>query len=53
MSNVISSRMPFGTSSAGSFHLRRANSVNYHSPEFGGFNIQVAYSPDEVRAGNP
>ncbi len=52
LSNVISSRVAFGTSSAGSFHLRRANSVNYQSPEFGGFKIHAAYSPDELKVGN-
>ena len=52
MSNIISSRMPFGTSSAGSFHLRRNNSLNYESPSFGGFQLHAAYSPDEIRTGN-
>jgi len=52
MSNIISSRMPFGTSSAGSFHLRRSNSVLYNSPEFGGFQLSATYGPDESRTGN-
>ena len=51
-SNVISSRVAFGTSSAGSFHLRRANSVLYQSPELGGFTVHAMYSPDEIRTGN-
>lgn len=52
MSNIISSRMPFGTSSAGSFHLRRQNSVYYTSPQFGGFQLHAMYGPDEIRTGN-
>ncbi len=52
MSNIMSSRMPFGTSSAGSFHLRRANSLEYNSPEFGGFQLSAMYGPDETRTGN-
>ncbi len=52
MSNIISSRMPFGTNSAGSFHLRRANSVQYDTPDFGGFQLHVMYGPDEIRTGN-
>lgn len=52
MSNVISSRVPFGTSGAGSFHLRRANSVFYDSPSLGGFQFYAQYGPDEIRTGN-
>lgn len=52
LSNVISSRVAFGTSSAGSFHLRRNNSVIYQTPELGGFTIHAQYSPDEIRSGN-
>lgn len=52
MSNVISSRVPFGTSSAGSFHLRRANSIYYDSPNLGGFQLSAQYGPDEIRTGN-
>jgi predicted porin len=47
-SNVLS-KQGFGTSSAGSFHLRRANSVRYESPPFGGVQALVQYSPDEAR----
>lgn len=52
LSNTISSRVAFGTSSAGSFHLRRANSINYQSPAFSGFKVHATYSPDELKAGN-
>ena len=52
LSNVISSRVPFSTNSAGSFHLRRANSLMYDSPAFGGFQVHVQYGPDEIRTGN-
>ena len=46
-SNVLS-KQGFGTSSAGSFHLRRANSTRYESPEFSGFQAMAQYSPDEA-----
>ena len=52
LSNVISSRVPFSTNSAGSFHLRRANSLMYDTPELGGFQIHLQYGPDEIRTGN-
>lgn len=48
-SNVLS-KQGFGTSSAGSFHLRRANSVRYESPEYRGLQGQVQYSPDEAKS---
>lgn len=41
----------FGTSSASSFHLRRANSIQYESPEIGGFQAGLQYSTDEAEAG--
>jgi len=47
-SNVLS-KQPFGNNSAGSFHLRRANSVWYETPELKGFQALVQYSPDEVK----
>jgi predicted porin len=47
-SNVLS-KQGFGTSSAGSFHLRRANSVRYESPSLRGLQALVQYSPDEAR----
>lgn len=39
----------FGTSSASSFHLRRANSVTYETPTFGGFQAGVQWSTDEAK----
>jgi predicted porin len=47
-SNLLS-KQGFGTSSAGSFHLRRANSVRYESPDVRGWQGLVQYSPDEAR----
>jgi predicted porin len=38
----------FGSSSASSFHLRRANSVVYETPTFGGFSGGLQYSTDEA-----
>ncbi len=46
-SNVLS-KQGFGDSSAGSFHLRRANSTRYESPEWSGLQAMVQYSPDEA-----
>lgn len=46
-SNLLS-KQGFGTSSAGSFHLRRANSIRYTSPDYGGLQGLVQYSPDEA-----
>jgi predicted porin len=45
-SNVLS-KQGFGESSAGSFHLRRANSTRYESPDWSGLQAMVQYSPDE------
>ena len=39
-SNILS-KPGIGSSSASSFHLRRANSIVYESPEFGGFQFAV------------
>ena len=39
----------FGTSSASSFHLRRANSVQYETPEFNGVQAGLQYSTDEAK----
>lgn len=39
----------FGTSSASSFHLRRANSERYDSPNIGGFQFAGQYSSDEAK----
>jgi len=46
-SNVLR-KTGFGTSSASSFHLRRANVVQYESPVLGGFDAAVQYSTDET-----
>jgi predicted porin len=46
-SNVLR-KVGFGTSSASSFHLRRANVVQYESPVIGGFDGQLQYSTDET-----
>lgn len=48
-SNVLS-KQGFGTNSAGSFHLRRSNSVRYESPDYNGLQGLLQYSPDEVRS---
>jgi predicted porin len=47
-SNILS-KPGMGLSSSGSFHLRRANSVNYATPEISGFQALVTYSPDEAK----
>ena len=47
-SNLLS-KQGFGTSSTGSFHLRRANSIVYDSPAVGGFSGSLGYSPDEAK----
>jgi predicted porin len=47
-SNLLS-KQGFGTSSAGSFHLRRANSMRYESPTYRGLQGLLQYSPDEAR----
>jgi predicted porin len=49
-SNVLS-KQGFGNNSAGSFHLRRANSTRYETPSYQGLQGLVQYSPDEVRSG--
>ena len=46
-SNILS-KQGFGTSSASSFHLRRANSIYYESPEFGGVQGLFDYSLGET-----
>lgn len=50
-SNLLS-KLGFGTSSSGSFHLRRNNSVVYEAPKMGGLGFAIGYSPDEIRASN-
>jgi predicted porin len=46
-SNVLR-KTGFGTSSASSFHLRRANAIQYESPEWAGFDFAAQYSTDET-----
>ena len=48
ISNTLS-KSPFDRGSAGSFHLRRGNSVQYESPEFTGLTFLIQYSPDEAK----
>lgn len=50
LSNILS-KPGFGTSSASSFHLRRANSFMYISPNLAGFTGLFDWSPNET-AGN-
>jgi predicted porin len=46
-SNVLR-KTGFGTNSASSFHLRRANAIQYESPEWGGLDFAVQYSTNEA-----
>jgi predicted porin len=46
-SNVLRT-VGFGNNSAASFHLRRANAVDYTSPRLGGFQAAAQYSTDET-----
>ncbi|MGZ5037069.1 MAG: porin [Usitatibacter sp.] len=46
-SNVLR-KAGFGTNSSSSFHLRRANVVQYESPIIAGFDGSVQYSTDET-----
>lgn len=41
----------FGTSSASSFHLRRANSIQYETPDYKGFMAGFQWSTDEAKTG--
>jgi len=55
VSNIISSRMPFGNSSAASFHLRQPNGLWYETPTMGGATLYAQYSPgaqESVPAGS-
>ena len=47
-SNVLS-HIGIGSNNAARFHERRANSVQYQTAEFGGFQAGVQYGPDEAR----
>jgi predicted porin len=38
----------FGTNSASSFHLRRANAIQYETPVVAGFNAAMQYSTNEA-----
>ena len=48
LSNVLS-KSNLSDTSAASFHLRRANSVDWESPEWDGVRVALQYSPDESR----
>ena len=50
-SNVLS-HIGVGNNNAARFHERRANSVQYQTAEFAGFQAGLQYSPDEKR-GDP
>jgi predicted porin len=50
-SNVLS-HIGVGNNNAARFHERRANSIQYQTPEFRGFQAGVQYGPDETK-GNP
>ena len=47
-SNVLS-QIGIGNSSSASFHLRKANSIQYETPSFAGVTFGYQYSPDERR----
>ncbi len=51
LSNVVSSRMTFGTSGAGSFHLRAANSMTYAAPKLGGLRLYAQYATGGTSGG--
>lgn len=46
-------KIGFGPSGASSFHLRRANSVQYESPQFGGFQGGLQWSTNEAKTASP
>ena len=50
-SNVLS-HIGIGNNNQARFHERRANSIQYQTAEFGGFQAGLQYSPDE-RRGDP
>jgi predicted porin len=47
-SNVLS-HIGVGRSNSARFHERRANSIQYETPQFAGFTVGYQYSPDEKR----
>jgi predicted porin len=55
-SNVLSDMGLGGEAGVGrddtGFHIRAPNSIQYETPEFGGFQVGIQYSPDEAK-GNP
>jgi predicted porin len=55
--NFISPSSVLSKSAAGSsnssFHLRAANTIQYQSPEFSGFQFGLQYSPDETQNNVP
>ncbi|MDB5777451.1 MAG: hypothetical protein JWP38_3584 [Herbaspirillum sp.] len=51
ISNILSKPTIGGSASAGSFHLRRTNSIYYTSPEFSGVQALVDYSLGEAANG--
>jgi predicted porin len=50
-SNVLS-HIGVGNNNAARFHERRANSIQYQTGEFGGFQAGIQYAPDELK-GDP
>lgn len=53
-SNVLS-QIGIGNSSTARFHERAESTIQYQTPEMGGFQAGIQYSPDETRndVGNP
>ena len=47
-SNILS-HIGVGRNNAARFHERAPNSIQYQTPEFGGFQAGIQYSPDETR----
>ena len=52
-SSGVTRKVGFGTSGASSFHLRRTNSVQYETPEFGGFQGGLQWSTNEAKTEVP
>jgi len=47
-SNMLS-QIGIGRNGSARFHERKANSIQYETPTFGGFTVGYQYSPDEAR----
>jgi predicted porin len=47
----VHSSTPWGNKNV--FHVRQPNSIDYHSPIFGGVQLAAGYSPDEIRKISP